>query len=514
MGSSRIPWLLAVLAGTACGDHDDRYRQGATPLGPYVVGEAVAYMDRAFSEVVVLVPRAGERDVRWHRSPVSEGASVLTVLSGRRRLLLKDDEQGLLTSMSPLEGEFRSTSLNGPYDRFSINEDAGVMALYYGTNAAGTDLSPYVNQAEISFVDLDSGEVRRLVIPTYGGAPQGVEITPKLDVGGQPRTLAFVRWKSFLSVVDLSRGDSVPVKVPLKAQDSTATVLPSTLSFWSEGTTLKVFFLAAGTIDLYELDIDLVHLGDGGKGVKLNLFPTAAGASSFSLVDLPGDGLRVMVLCQVARTVAMVDPARSTVQHYTLSIVPRTSQVFDMLNVETEMVEKMALILDHSGGATTYYLAQLEHLATKKSKAFRAFTLPSPLTSVVMLPGGERFLALHQGGQDSMSQVTLADGSIISVGGTMSVLDRQFSADRSNVFVLGQRSGVRYLTRLDTATFAARTLVLPPEFTGSKMALNEKERLALLYDNDGQVLVFGSMDFEREEDLVVLAFPALSGLEH
>lgn len=509
--------LLPVLLLLArCGDRDERYDQWVGYDGPVRIADEMVYLDHNFDELLMIRVTPEQARPEWQRVEVSPTASILTPVSDQSMLLVKDSKTLELSGMVPGESEpLWSVELAGLYDRYTTNDESGILALFYSDYAQGTEDSLYVNKAEVSFVDYGhQGALSRFVIPTYGGAPLGVDLPPPLMSGGKTLTLGFVRWQSYLSVVNVNEPTSTPIRIPLKAPDSTATIVPGPLSFHQEGGRLQVFFISDGTTDLYLVDIDLAQFAQDGSGVSLNLFPTASGAALQEPYLLQDGTLKVLVLCRTSRTVAIVDPETSDVDLYTLDIVPRSVSFLERLNPDSGQVEKMALIMDNSGGATTYYLAQLEHLAEKKVKAFTAYTVPLPLESVALLPDGERFLAFHSTQSDTLSVVSIADGSIMSLGGGVDVTDRVFSDDHARLYVLGWRNGRQILSVLDTGTFSTNVVPMPTQASLNRIHLMEDGQTVVLTGSSSEDLVVVPQTAESSDQVVYIANPLLLGLEH
>lgn len=507
-------WLaLCIFITPACGERNEAFDEWVGVQGPYVVGEQLVYLDRNLEELVVTTPHAGDVSPGWTRIPVESEAQVVGVLHTEQALMLQSKDEGVLQVVYPATGQARSYVVESPYDRFKFELDPPLVAGYFSETAQGGDGTLFLNKGEITFVDplKEKDAVTTMVLPTYGGAPLGIDFSPEVSVGGKKGKFAFVRWKSFITIVELGSGDK-PVSVKLKPPDSEAVVTPGAIKFVQSGGKLMAFFLAQGTEDLFLIDVDLAAYGPGGTGVLVNIFPTAAGAVSFESFMDAEDTLIIVVACSLAKKVAMVYPLSSAVKTYAVDMSPTAITIFDM----PASGDKGALIFNNTGQGYNYYFVELDKLAEKKSKAFNEFSLLAPVSRVYMLPDEQHFLVIHPSASAAstpMSLVALEDGSVISLGGNLLVSNEQFSADRTRMFALVGKSGKTHLVAFDFTSVGAmssKDINVTNGINPTSLQYMEDQGLLVLSDSGGEMLMVVPEDFEERGDAVQFFTPYLN----
>lgn len=510
MKKALIRVVLAGLLLLGCGDRDDRFETWKGADGPLPVGKHVVYVDHNFDQVLVLEPHAGDTTPDWDRLPIAQGGKLVGVVKSLGVVLVQSAEEGLLQAVNPETGAVTDHDTGGSYDRFVVLEDPPLVAAFYSENAQGEGDTLLVNKGEVAFVDLkkSEGSVRKVTIPTYGGAPLGVDIAPRVPAKGG-RLLAFIRWNSVVTIVDVER-DAQPVSIPLKAPDSTAFVSPLAMSFHVLGNRLLAFFLAKGSKDLYLLDIDPNTLAPDGTGVSLNLFPTAAGASRLALFRLAGNAPGVIVLSRSSRMAAVVNPESSEVSLYPLKISASNLEIFEMPSPESGKSEQYAFLYDDSGNSFGYYFVELERLKEKKSQAFHYYALSSRVRKVYPL-GVDRFLVMHDSGPSPMSLVNAADSSVISIGGGLTMSAEVLPLGGTTMYAIGTKQAKSYLLAFDVTTFATRSIEVGHGLSPNKVQLMEDSGL-LLVSEGAYGLVVVPEAFTNEEDAVEILVPLLLGL--
>jgi hypothetical protein len=452
------------------------------------------------------------------RVAIHPDTKLLAAIPSQDGLLLQSVSTESLTLLKPATGTSQTFTLDEPYDRFLVQDEPPVVAAWFSANASGTDDSLFVNLGEIAFVDLSKKEkaIQKIVLKNYGDAFLGVDVAPRVPTGDGGRMFAFARGISYLSLVDAERPDFTPISIPLKAPDSDANILPGPLQFIVTNGHLAALFLAQGMTDLYTLDISVPDLAAGGTGVSVNVFPTTQGASSFTTYTRADGDTGIIVLAPSSRQVAVVHPATSAVTIYPLEgMSPNRLDIFTRVSPETGVEEEYAFIYDASGGAKSYYLVALHHLAEKKSKAFERFPLPAGVRAVYLLSDDE-FLVMHSGGNAPMSLVTAdSKGSVSSIGGNLTVSNEQFSADGKTLFALARKGTKSYVAAFDVATFQERVVEVSYGLPATRLSVLSDAGLVLAHDSNGMTLTVLPVDFTSgDQDAAVQFFlPALNGLD-
>jgi len=481
-----------------------------------VVGKAVVYLDRAYDELVTVFPEAGNPSPEWARVRVAAGARMVGVLETSKALVLQSPDEGLLQLYEPDSGTVTDFPLGAAYDRFVLREDPPLVGAFYSDSAEGGEDTLFLNKGEVAFVDVTAKKdaIHKVVLPTYGGSPLGVDIADRVPSGGGGRLFAFIRWHSYVSVVDVEKADIKPTAVPLKAGDSVTEVYPGNMKFVVGDGRLTAFFLAQGASDLHAIDVDVDAFQGEGTGVSLKLFPTAPGAQHIAMYQRAEGDTELLVLCPGSNQVATVRPETSGVTIHALNLSPRNVELFRMPSPETGKEESFAFIFDDSGQSAAYYFVELDRLEEKKSKAFHFYVLPDVVRKVYAL-GADTFLVMHpSGGSSPMSRVTAADGAIVSVGGNVSVTHEVFSADGTTMYALASKQGTTRLVAYDAVGFQSSSIDVTHGRAPTGLAQIPEAALLLLYDANGETLVVVPEAFKSSLDAVEFLAPFLYGLEH
>lgn len=512
MSMRNLVLAASLLTLLGCGDRQEELDSWAGFAGPYQVDNELVYLDRNFNELVVLTPKVSATALDWSRTPVAEDSSVVGVLRQEKALVLRSNTANLFQVYYPASGKIVEFETESPYDRFVLKQDPPIVAAHFSANAQDTD-SLFVNKSEVLFLDIKK-EVKPqpFNVPTYGGAPLGVDIADRVPTADGGRVFAFVRWNSYISMVDAEDPAFVPVSIPLKTQDSDVTVVPDEMQFVAGDGLLQAFFVGKSTADLYAVTVVVDQLGPEGAGVSLNVFSTAAGAWRFDKFTNDDGELQVLVLSPGAKTVGVVNPTTSQVALYKLDIAPRNLELFQLDRGEGP--ENLALIYDDTGQSKAYYFVELDRLAEKKSKAFNKISLLAPASRVYMLDG-DHFLVMHPAGNsDPLSRVSLADGSVSSLGGNLVISDEVFAANGKTMYALAVKGGTTYVVALDPATLQFRQLELPGIGTGSGLTLMTEQGVLAVHHDNGESLYVLPEDFDGQDDAVEFLVPVLNGLEH
>jgi len=499
-----LPGLLA-----ACGDRPEQLDSWSAPQGPYVISNRVVYLDRNWDELVVLGVEKKDPTPGVERIPVAPEASVIGTLTSVDSLLLRVPGTGSIQLVDPEEGKVTEYDMETPFDRFLIRQEPPMLAAWFSENAQAGDSAVLFSKGDVAFVDLTKSKdaIARFTLPTYGGSPLGVEVADVVPAASGGRRFAFVRWNSFLSLVDIDQPKLKETAIPLKAPDSDAQVLPLPLQFVPGTGHLTALFLAQASPDLYVLDVDAEQAQGAGTGVSLNVFPTALGASTFKTFMDKDNLLTALVLCTGSRTAAVVQPETSDVALYPLDFTAHDLNLFTM-PAKDGKEERFAFLFSSGGDSYSYYFVELDHLADKKSKAFHLFNLPAPVRKVYMVDK-DRFLVMHSSGPSPMSIVTASSGEVISLGGIPNLFSEVFAPDGTTLYALSQSGRI---VRFDTTDFSARSIDV-------RHVVNSPEGLRLVADKgllftwDDNGLVVAPDDFEVASDAVEIALPVLFGLD-
>jgi hypothetical protein len=507
--------LAALFLAVACGERDDRLEEWLGVDGPRAVGDKIVYLDKNFSELVAIDFSAGDVDPGWTRTAVESGSRIVGTLEAEEALVMHSAATGLLQLAYPGTGEVKELELEPTYDSFVLREDPPIVGAWHSANAKG-GAETFITEGEFSLVNVGAAKdaVRTETPATYGGSPLGIDIADRVPYPDGGRLFAFVRWNAYITLLDVEKPDFGLVSIPLKPGDSVMTVTPGPMKFLTSDGALTAFFLAQGTSDLHAINVDVASLGPKGKGTSLQIFPTAAGASEFVLYRGADGEDRVLVLCTSARMAGVVHPASSEVKLYSLNFSPRNVMLFTMVSTETGVEEQFAFIYDDTGASQAYYFVELDRIQEKKSKAFHYYTLPAPVRKVYMM-GQDSFLVVHSGSSKSVSRVSVADSSVISVdGGT--ITDELLSPDGGTLYALATSGTTAAVAAFELEEFLHRKVAVTHGQKPTGLLHLADKGLLVAFDANGYALTVIPDDFKAKDSSSVVEFfvPFLFGLEH
>jgi hypothetical protein len=394
MRAARIAVLTAALL-PACGDRLDVYDKDIErPVPSFALESEVALIDDSAHRVVVLSPGPGQS---LARTSIAVGHNVVhgEVSRDRRRLVVLAagdlprrkvrDERPSLTLIE--QGASRRLELETPHSGFSLDPEGRYIALYAAPNA-GESMSFVENPNEIVVVDLESGQITPRTLRSFGGRPQRVSFTPRLELPGGGRRLLVVETDQDVALLDLDQVRAIPERPEITVR------------------------LTAGTDAIPRRPAAIVvDDGDGGRNddariavrmvndpnvITLTLGPTEIREAAepgtvpndfgvtFNLTDVggpPGDiafvrtdaGLRLVAVVPSTRSAVLVDPSSSVT---TTVVLP-------------EPYSRISLITDVVGGTSGSDTALLFGSGGSRGVAFWSLgraTGEQPFRSLEVIP--------------------------------------------------------------------------------------------------------------------------------
>ena len=167
-----------------------------------------------------------------------------------------------------------------------------------------------------------------------------------------------------------------------------------------------------------------------------------------------------------------------------------------------------------SGSSQAYYFVELDRIKEKKSKAFHYYTLPAPVRRVYMM-GQDDFLVVHSGGSKSVSRVSVADSSVISVDGGI-ISDEILSPDGNTLYALATSGNSASVAAFELAEFVHRKVAVTHGQKPTELLHLPNRGMLVAYDSNGYTLSVIPDDFKAKESSSVVEFfvPFLFGLEH
>lgn len=461
--------FVLALAGSGCGERAAAWTAPLQMLGPFEVADRVMWVDTTRGAVFAVDPNPSPPSVA--RVRIDPRATFALPTPGRKKLLvlgagqeaLKKTQQSLSPGLTviavgaagPIVEHFYP--LSSPFDRVAVSPDER-LAIAYVSAGSGSGTALLRNPNELALIDLsaapgDHNPVFR-TIRSLGSAPLGIAFSPPLKIGADdPRTLAIVLSKNYLTFVDLDHRDRVEITVPLQPIDATGTVTPRQVVFASDG---SAFVRADGASDVFAIALDPRPTSDPSQNdYHPRLNQPSAGKVVRDMLLYSDGGRTLLLTANDSQDLALVDAATSE-----FSIIPIGAPVDALIPLPKE--NPTTVIVFSRGSPQPFVsLVTLKGLAQNGARNVVRRTLARDAHDVVPIPGATQALVVHDDARTVFSILDLGPRRTDTpIEGRVPLHSFDFAGN----FLVGVSPSVARIGILDLGDFSTRDFRLdqPP----------------------------------------------------
>ncbi len=452
------PAALLVLAGplTACGDgRAAEWDRPRSVLGPIAMKDKVAYVDTALDRVVVVdtrpggvvaVPEIATHDVGRRplfAAPTPDRGRLAVVTRGQEAIHEGeiDEEPGLYVIDLDGAGPPLRYELGSPFDRLAVAADGSVAVAYFSERGPDSE-GFFRNPNELAVLDLlqppsEDNPVLRTV-RSLGSAPDGVVLSPPMTIPGAedvtPRTLAFVLAANTVTLLDATNPRRREVTISLTLNGTA--VSPRELAF--APATGTAYLRADGARDVLEI----VLSGETPDGPTDNDYRPAlaelgalAAPSDIAVYDDAGGRRRVLAATPGTRELAIIDADTAE-----FVAVPVPDPIDRILLLPPD-APRIAVLASITIRAPRVHLVDLTNVGDDLAQIdVRTLALGEPIFDVVVVPGRERALVVHDDQRTVLGVLDVVAGTVAPIEGIERLDAYDFTAGGTHL--IGAAQGV------------------------------------------------------------------------
>lgn len=324
--------LITALVFIACDsdDEDSAETESVELLNQAAsVGDYLILVDKESDRVLSIDVSAEEKKLAlgleiediapnpyWIEAREGDSDEVLILSAGRRGV----SEQATLSAMTVGDGiDIREYEIDAPFDRLLQSNDGNRALLYFGEGSG----SSLYSLNEIAVVDLDEEDtdeaVVRQTIKTANDSISQIDISPRMEIGRERRTLAVALSESRVTVVDLDNADRSHTIVKLSDNTGANSVLPQQTEFSTDEQ--EIYVRALNSNDIFVLSLGPV---ENNFVTEVSQVPVGLEPSDMEVYK-DGEATKLLVVSKGSKDVHIVSRS-STDEDETLSagILPQT----------------------------------------------------------------------------------------------------------------------------------------------------------------------------------------------
>lgn len=454
--------LVAALAlSVGCIDRPAGFDQPLDILPPVSVAGSLVYIDRPAAQALVLDLQAASptaRRVAIGADPVvTEGRlsatdtprdEVMVLSRGLRGERGVAPEPGSLTvvPVRAAAGAPRRYTLQSPFNALAQTADGRYgLAYFQPSTAAGRLL---FNPNEVALIDLDAapGESnpRPRTVRSFGGVPNAVEFSPRMNINGRPRTLALVYSDAYVTLLDLDNPGRAEITVRLTLPEDTRAIRPTQAVFDTESAT--VYLRAAASNDIYALRLEPSTPADAtANDFRPSINQLAAGQNPTDMALIgEADARRLLVVSPGSRDARVIDARANTTLNIPLEAPAHSILLFTGPSPRDTTARPRALLYSAANVSAVSFL-ELTDLEARRGQNVDTLQLGRPVTAAVPLTERGVVLLSHPAGNGAAGQLSLLDlgrRTAAPILAEVSLGGARFDDDRQTLWV-APRAGER-----------------------------------------------------------------------
>lgn len=517
---SLICGLMVLLAALACDDENDSKETTTSSKSIELLSGSVA-----IDNYLLMVDKASDRAFILNAlaSNLKEGLTVVNLEpntfymearkgTAKEALALSSGLRGVakptaLTLLSVKNGSRKRYDIGDPFDSLLQSENGKYAVLYFGQGSSEL----LYNRNQIAVVTLPSKaisnsggaaseptvatskEMATLNVPTPGGEPTQVALSPALTFGRRERMLAVILSRAYATLVDITDLTRLYTQVQLSGENNPNPVLPEQVLFnaarreiYIRGTNSKDLFVLTLTDSRFvendfATSVGQVTVGDGASDMAIygeeeagQLLAVSAGNSEVSVIQLPA--LDSTTYPQTTR-IALEHRADRVIAFYGSSPA----------NLDAE--EDRALLYEIGGTELTFLnLYDVENL---KEQNLETLTVSEPISKVIPIRTQKVAVLLHESSRVDLLDLQTRKISVVDVNGTVDSAVYHTDLPVPRLWIAQKNQNI--LGYMDLATGKTSEILLDQPLSQLVMmpstAYPKKSKLVPIQEKDGKVTV-------------------------
>ncbi|MCB9551147.1 MAG: hypothetical protein H6705_04535 [Myxococcales bacterium] len=240
-----------------------------------------------------------------------------------------------------------------------------------------------VNPNQIALIDLDHATVTERTLRSFGDRPTALVVSPRADVAGAPRQLAWALSDRYLALFDLEAPTAREVIVHLTLRNDTRTVAPRQIITADTPAGLTAFVRADDADDIFALEFPTPAPAGTVPRPVLNQLPAGVRPSDLAVVTL-AEGPRVFAIEPALPGISVIDPI--TAERIPVATGVRVGRILPFIAPRPEGGDGHFALAWRSGAQEVVF-ADLDHLADRRGRALTSLVLAGAIGHVHPIPG-------------------------------------------------------------------------------------------------------------------------------
>lgn len=380
---------LAALALTALAcDRPPEFDRPLDPGAPHALDHHVAWILDGPPALFSLAP--GTLTTRYHPLPAAPIAALTH--PDRSGLLILDPRPAARYVPYDQTGPRPPVDipLTAPYGDATFAPDGRRAILYAGATATG---APIQNPNQIAIIDLDTGDATERTLRSFGERPAAIHITPRADIAGAERQLAFILSDRYLALIDLTAPAAREVIVHLTLRDDPRLIQPRDVQLAPTADGPTAFVRATGADDIFALTFPTDTPPDTVPRPVLNQLPAGQRPADLAVRTLAA-GTRLFAVEPALPGLSVIDPV--TADRLAIPTDTPVSRIIPFDAPRPDGADGHFALL-WSPDAPGVVFADLDQLQDQRGRALTPLVLAGGITTLAPIPDRRAAVALVAG---------------------------------------------------------------------------------------------------------------------
>jgi hypothetical protein len=480
--------LLLLFWCVSCDDRPEVLDQSLEVVGPVVVGRYMVYLDQTRERVTLVRPGPAEvRQVAVGRRP-----SFMLPSPDHSRLLVickgwvattgdEESEEPSLFLINPETGETERHVLGSPFDEVAVSDDNRYAVAFFSDTANPGETEVFRNPNAVAILNMETGELHEKSVRSFGDVPRGVLFSPAtmapLDgdgVAGEPRTMAVVFARGYVTLLDVTHPERRETTVRLTLPGMGGSIVPEKMVFAPSAG--AAYLIASGANDVFVLTLTSRQpSAEDATDYVVSINTLAAGLVPADLLLFSAEGqAKILVANQRSQDLTVIDAMTAE-----FVSIPAGGPVDRILGYP-EGDPQQAVVFSQGHGRNSIYFLDLVDVEARRGQNLHVLDSTDAVVGVERIPGRAQALVTHDAHRSALSLLDLSQRTLSPFTGHAALADYALTHDGR--VLVGFSMGRRQLGLVNLDDLSVRTLALdfvpqgiysleaPPEATDAEYA--------------------------------------------